>query len=336
MLTFDDEDDILDDVKDAVSIALDELQLEDAYVDDIKLNKLAYLLIQEYNLNVTYGWYKYGAAPYHVDGQVQGQTAFVEAKAPQEIPASDSSRLPDEFGDYRSPVEWAYFYTNTIRDEFIDIVTSETKEYLVKFYDEYAPPDYENLYKESARLQQALDHIKEDPSWITEADYYYSEVKEGLFSVHQEMLLTSDVEEAVKPFSSYMNLLENVLLAAKQSEQLTEAQQEEVENIVNFFYGNAWEWVALLISKQTVRGDNSAVLKQSIDRDLNNLRNNYERELDRLQDKAKARGLWPEHMEELEALEDEDCVIPADKPNSEVVDAWTKAGAEVIMDDNSE
>lgn len=335
MLTLEEEEDILADVEDAVAIALDRVSIDDAEIDDIKLNKLAYFLVQEYNINITYGWFKYGPAPYD-RGDTVASTTYVAPQPEAEVSASGSSRMPNESGKYRSPEEWSYHFTEDIRDEFVKIATTETKTYLVDFYDEYAPPKYEELYKASGRLQQKLDYIKENPQWVNDADRYYSEIKEGLYSVYDEALLVPQLEEAVGPLHNYIQVLEDVLMAAKQQDDLTEAQQQEVSNVVNFFYGSAWEWIALLISKDTVRGDNSARLKQGINSDLDRLRSEYSREIESLQRKAKVKNLIPEHQEELTALREEERVLPADRENGDTIDIWTKAGAEVIMNDGSE
>lgn len=335
MLTLDDENAILDDVEDAVSIALHQMDI-DGYVDDIKLNKLAYFLIQDHHLTITYGWYKYGPAPIQVSDHSSGRTTYVEPESPDEISASDTSRMPESEREYKSPEEWSYYFTDEVPELFTDIVQSETKEYLERFYDSYAPEEYKQLYIYSVRLQRHLDEIKEKRTWVDEGDVYYGDVKRGLFDVYGELLRVNQVDEAADPFSDYTELLQDTLIGAREKERLSEAQQEEVVNVINFFYSAAWEWVALLISWNTARGPNKRKLLRSIDNSLNSLRSDFDRELEGLRTKVGKRGLIPEHVEELEELSDSESVVPPNEPEEEVIEGWTALGAEAISDDGSE
>lgn len=332
MLTFEDEDDLLKDIREGVSIALDEYPGE-GEVDDIKFNKLAYFAIQNYNLDITYGWYKYGPAPDFAN--LGGAVTTVDPTPQQEVQAAATSRIPTINNEYLSPEEYRYYFLEDIRTEFEQIVTTDTKEYLVGFYDEYAPPVYRELYKESAQLQQSLDYIRDNEEWFSESGVYYDEIENGLNNVYRELLQLPNLSESATPYQRYSRLLRDVLIAADSQDELSPEQQQFIGKVIDFFYGAIWEYVALLISKDTVVGENKRELKKSIEDDLQSLRERYNREIESLRTRAEAFNLIPEAVEERQELIEERQELPPIEDSIQIVDAWTSMGAEVIMDDDS-
>lgn len=336
MLTFEEENDLINDIREGAALALEEGELRDeGYIDNIKLNKLAYLAIQEFNLDITYGWFKYGPAP--VDSTSTNETATVSPMTLDQAPAARQSRVPRLDNKYLSPREYCYFFLETIGDEFRQIVQSDTKEYLVQFYDQAAPPDYRELYKESTRLQQTLDEIKENASWHEQREIYQEEIEERLNSVYRELLLMEQFQEAVDAYQRYTRLLKDVIIASGDYEELTAEQQRFVRSVVDFYYGSTWEYVALLVSRETVTGDNKKKLKSSIENDLQYHRDEYDREIESIRDRAQSFGLLPDAVEERKAiLNDNGSNIHSYSTDVDAVDRWTKLGTEVILDANGQ
>lgn len=332
MLTFEDEEDLLDDIREGVAVALHETSFG-GEVDDIKLNKLAFFPIRNFNLHITYGWFKYGPAPYPVDGATRGKVTYIEPKALEEIPAAEVPRIPTIDNDYLSPEEYAYYFLHDIPSEFERIVTTETKEYLEQFYQDYAPEEYKQLYIESARLQQDLDTIRDSDDWFEESERYLDSVEEGLNNVYREILKIPSLSEAVGSFQRYNRLLKDILVAANSQSDLAPEQQRFLRKVIDFFYGSTWEHVALLISQDTVTGDNKKILKKSIEDDLQVIRENYDEDIEGLRERAVKFGLLPEAVEEREHLVEESQELPRQEDETEVVDAWTSLAAEVMMDD---
>jgi len=337
MLTYEDEDDLLEDIREGVSIALERTGLaSEGYVDDIKLNKLAYFAIQEYDLEITYGWFKYGPAPYFPDGTSGRGYSTVSPQSPDGIRASASSRVPTVDDRYLSPVEYSYFYTDDIPDEFRRVVTTDTKEYLVLFYDDHAPPTYRDLYKECARLQQTLDRIEENDEWLNDATTVYDELEAGLQATFAEMLRVDQVSESVSAFNDYKRLLKDVVITARKQGEISPEKQQFLEKLIAFFYGTTWEYTANLISRDTVIGANSQDLAESIEEDLQGLRGRHGRELNSLRERASAFDLLPQAVEMQDDLVEQEETLPPHQRSTEEIDAWSRLGAEVIRDDESE
>ena len=94
MITLGDEDDLLDDIKEGVEIAMQRRGYNSGNIDPIKFNKLTYLAIHEYDIPITYGWYKYGPAP----ANVAHQSITVRPRALNEVPAVKDVKPIDPTG----------------------------------------------------------------------------------------------------------------------------------------------------------------------------------------------------------------------------------------------
>ena len=332
MLTFEEEKDLLNDVREGASIALYESELE-GDIGDIELNKLGFRAIQDFKLNVTYGWFKFGPAPFFVDSETSGEVTTVTPRATQEIQAAESPRIPTVDNTYRSPEEYAFYFLNDIYDEFEEAVTMDAKEYLVLFYERYAPPKYRDLYIESVRFQQDLDRLKEASEWFEESEEQFDAIEKGLSNVYRELLQIPDLSESVEAFQRYSRILKDVLIAANSLDELTAEQQRFIAKLVDFFYGKTWEYPALLISQDTVAGDNKNDLKKASQEDLQTLRDSYDKDVETVRKQASRFDLLPEAVEERKQLVKDQQELPRQEDDPDTIDAWTMLSGEVIMND---
>jgi len=265
MLTYSEECAILDDIQEGAEIAMHREGYSSDAIDPIKVNKLAYFAIREFELNITFGWYKYGPAP--VDTAIRqttgGPSVTLDPKPASEIPASDRSRVPSQRSDHPAPERFADFFQGF--DEFHTILQTETKEYLEEFYEQYAPEAYKPLYLASIRMQRKIDRIAEEPALVRSNDISYHVVSEVANEIYGELLQLPQLSEAAEPFRDYTNVLKDVLAAIESRDELNESVERFVDDFASFFYKSAWTYVALLISKDTVRGENRDRLLDSID-----------------------------------------------------------------------
>src|SRR6056297_1135885 len=296
MITLGDEDDLLDDIKEGVEIAMQRRGYNSGNIDPIKFNKLTYLAIHEYDIPITYGWYKYGPAP----ANVAHQSITVRPRALNEVPAVKEPRVQSINFDYRSPEEYSYYFSEDL-EEFKNVLEKPTKEYLVQFYFDYAPDKYRDLYIASAELQQILDQIKTDASWHNENEEYVTLLTERFPRVIHEVESNPVLHESLKSMESYEQLLMSVVTAASSQDEISESQQRFVKRVVDYFYGGAWNYVALLISRDTVElspGENKSKLRNSIEENLRELRNQFDTELVRIEERAEQFNLVSERSTE--------------------------------------
>jgi hypothetical protein len=285
MITLGDEDDLLKDIEEGVEIAIHRLGYDADAVDPIKFNKLGYLAIHEFDLPITYGWYKFGPAPVNT----ATQSVNIRPAPPNGIVAADEPRLTDINLDNRSPEEYSYHFTDDLQ-EFDRILETPTKDYLVRFYFEHAPDRFRDLYVASVELQQVLDDIESDPSWHEEGTEYLDLLRTRFPRVISEVRATPVLEESVSAIEAYGTLLTDIVETAVERPALTEAQQRFLGRVVRFFYGGAWKYVALLVSRETVDlspGTNQDRLRNNIDEDIRQLRTEYDQELNRLAERAE-------------------------------------------------
>lgn len=285
MITLGDEDDLLEDIKNGVEIAMSRRGYDADDIDPIKFNKLAYLAIQEYDLPITYGWYKYGPAPVNV----AHQSANTAPRPAAEIAAVDEPRINDVNYDIRSPEEYSYFY-NEDCEEFEHIMETPTKEYLVEFYFAFAPEQYRDLYISVAEFQQVLDRLKDGTGWHNEATKTLNTLTERYRRVMHEVEENPVLDESIEPMNAYEKLLTEILATATDIPNISESQQRFIGRVIDYFYGGVWKYVSLLISRDTVKlspGENKRKLLNSIEEDLRNIRTEYDDELRGLRERGQ-------------------------------------------------
>lgn len=319
-----DESDLIEDIKEGIGIALSWREAPASSIDSIKLNKLAYIAIKRLEVPITFGWYKYGPAP--VD--LQYSETAVSSKTREECEAPDESRIPQR--DYYSPLEYAYFF-DTELDEFGHILQAPTKEFLVSFYEREAPEPYKQLYIKSAQLQQVLDEISDDDSWHDDAETYHREVSHRAGELMRELMGIDSLRKARDPFRLYIRFLKKVLANASTADTISPSQQRFVKRIIDYYYGSAWKYVALMISEDTAHlspGDNQDKLLTSIENDKQETRSDYEGDLNGFEGRATALNI-------IGKAENEEANNKTDRNLSdrEFVEPWTQASAEAIGED---
>jgi hypothetical protein len=302
MLTPGDEESLLMDIKEGIQYALylgkqegrfseDEIRL-----DKIRLNKLQYIVNEDRNFGLTFGWYKYGPAPEDVTSD--HDTSLVPTPG-SEISNLEETRLPTS--DYYSTEEFAYYFISELGEEFDKIVIAEnTKEYLEDFYAKYGPKDryaarYTDLYIASVRLQQTLDKIKDNGSWHKESTRYYYELEKRFTPVINEIGKREELEHTAEPLREYQKELTSVIAEADTMEELSSGQDAFISNAVRKFYSTIWDFVAQEISLETMRGDNVDSLRPSVEATVETYRGgSWENELDSIRDRRGYFDLDPD------------------------------------------
>jgi hypothetical protein len=339
MLTSGDEESLLLDIKEGIQYALylgvqegrfteDEIRL-----DRIRLNKLQYIVNEDRELGLTFGWFKYGPAP----EDVTTDTGVALTPRPGDAIAQlDESRLPGR--DHLSTEGFAYYFLRELGDEFDRIVTAaETKAYLLEFYDEYAPEDeyaarFADLYGHSVRLQQTLDVIGGGEEWHRNSTELYYELGERFIPVIEEIATFGALEHTLAPLDEYRALLTSIVSEADAVDELSSAQQAFVESAVRKFYSTVWDFVGQEISLETMRGENVDEFRPEVELDAERYRNgSWRAELESLAERRESVGLAPE-IEDVEELGTEKSGGNGQSLDDETIESISEMGAEVIHD----
>lgn len=273
-------------------------------LDKIRLNKLQYIVNNDRDLGLTFGWFKYGPA---VEDSTTATGIEFSPQSEDAIPQLAESRLPSK--DYLTTEEFAYYFLRELGDEFDEIVTAkETKVYLEDFYDDYAPTDdyaarFTNLYKASARLQQTLDKIADGDEWHQNSTEYYYDLDRKFLPVSEELAKLESLEHTLEPLEAYRRLLTSIIAEADAAEELTTVQQAFINNAVRKFYNTIWDYVAQEISLETMRGENVAELRPGVEAAAETYREgSWKTELESLARRRASVGLEPQ-IDDMEALD---------------------------------
>lgn len=340
MLTPGDEESLLMDIKEGIQYALYLGKQEGRFTEDeirldkIRLNKLQYIVNEDRDLGLTFGWFKYGPAP----EDVTTDTGVELGPRPgDDIAHLGESRLPSK--NHLSTEAFAYYFLRDLGDEFDRIVTTEdTKVYLEDFYDEYAPKDeyaarFADLYKASARLQQTLDAIGDGTDWHQNSTEYYYELDKKFIPVSEEIAKHEPLKHTLEPLEEYRKLLTSIISEADAKEELSSSQQAFINNAIRKFYNTVWDFVGQELSLNTMRGENVDELRPGVETNAEKYReSSWKAELNSLARRRESVGLEPkiEDIEELESggneQDDEQSL------DEEMVKRVSEMGVEVIND----
>jgi hypothetical protein len=323
MITYNEERALVEDIKEGIEIALYDRGYSEDTLDTIKFNKLVYFAITEFDLNITYSWYKFGPSAVEMT-DANGLVADMSPNSPSNITAADRPRVPSEKHNHQTPERYAEFYLNL--DEFDTIIQAKTKEYLLDFYEEYAPEEYKSLYMACIPLQQTLDKIATEGYWSADGTQDVKQLSDQTNRVYGEILERPALSESVQAFQGYKKFIKNLVTEAASKEEITERQQKFIGESVGFFYNSAWKYTALYISKDTVQGDNSSRLIDSIDGELSVISDRYFDDLERLESNSGLFGLRPRSKR----ITDNHDEYKLSTSRSSNVDQWTKISSEVI------
>jgi len=268
-------------------------------IDTIRLNKLQYIVNQDRDLGLTFGWFKYGPAPEDV---TTGAGVDLSPRPGDSIPYLDESRLPSK--DYLSTEGFAYYFLRELDDEFDAIVTAEeTKVYLEEFYDTYAPRDeyasrFADLYKASSRLQQTLDMIGDGKEWHQNSTDVYYNLDQEFLMITEEIANHDSLEHTLEPITEYRNILLSIISEADAEEQLSNIQQAFINNSIRKFYNSIWDFVAHEISLLTMRGENVDALRPGVEIQVEKYRDGaWKAELESLAERRSSVGFHPDFDE---------------------------------------
>lgn len=301
-------------------------------LDKIRLNKLQYIVNEERDLGLTFGWFKYGPAPEDVS---TGTEIDLGPRSGEDIAHLNESRLPSK--DYLSTEAFAYYFLRELGEEFVKIVTADgTKTYLEEFYSEYGTEDesaagFTDLYKASARLQQTLDTIGDGGEWHQNSTEFYYELDQMFLCVTEEIAKHESLERTLEPFEEYRRLVTSIISEAGAEEEVSATQQAFINNTIRKFYNTIWDFVAQEISLETMRGENIDELRPDVEANVEKYRQgSWEDEIESLETRRGVIGLEPD-LDDLEELGSEGNEIHDDQSVDEkMIKQISEMGAEVI------
>lgn len=288
MVTPWEEDQLLHDVMDGLRVAIHESNVNVDHLNSIKLNKLVYFAAREFDLPVTYSWFKYGASL----SDTSVDTEYIEPVSLDELPNPGGPRIGQEW-EYPSPREYEYFFLENVDLEHI--FSETTKDYLEEFYHGYAPEEFAELYADSAVLQKTIDEILDMDldDFNSRLSEISDQVQEEVRELNIELIMHEEIDDGlVDKFTAYTEVLleifENI---SREGDEIDSEQFAALRSVLKFYYSHAWKYVALDISEKTVTGPSERDLLKATVNELDKLEKNLEHDIQNVRQRCVDSGL---------------------------------------------
>lgn len=279
------------------------------YEDNLKINKLAYALIHEYNMPAVRTWYKYGQyAPYDaltpaaIDiGPVSELGEYVYTNWQQDVKVRDLVETLQEF-DLRSIFEMDIF------------------EFLKENYMNWAPDDFEEIYLASTNVIRVLEEINTTPLGNIEDRItdWRETVKEASMDIRY-LIQKLDCFSAttIDRIDQFFSLLEDALISIDTNSQTTtENEFTTLLGARETYHEFVWPFAAMSISIREIKGpDDETDYYESTGEDIQS-------ELERTS-KTHLKG-WKRELEDeslLPTIDQRQSVVQAGKNIGSLVDS---------------
>lgn len=295
MTTSWDERQVLRDIVDGVSAFVEAQELDHTKLDPIKFNKLLYLTVEHFELPVTYRWYKYGSdfTPHRISVNDVHSTPL------DELPSPDTPRINTIGGNQPPSPRDVKEFLEANGTEIEHLFEDDTKAYLRRFYEDYAPESLAPMYAACAVFQKTLDCVghAEDMDRGSAVVEYVDTLLAELETLTREVRKCPDVADVDELYVDYADLLKDVLVTVEDMDgDLTPAQDDLLRELVEFFYNRAWLVVALKIAVENTEGQSTREWRKILVQRFNTQIDSYERDLQSLRKQCERSGLVADEL----------------------------------------
>jgi hypothetical protein len=283
----------------------------DRDITKLEEEKLAFLLIDEFDLDLTYSWYIAGA-----NIKVGNDTVSTGPTGPAGPSLTDDEQRVD-FGGVSAQVDddrvqtfTDYLASETLFDDYElrKMWYTQRHEFLHDFYDEFAPEAYEEAYFASTEIRRRLANLDEDRGrqagntslsqfGVDEQPLLLSSDEESfrhtVSELHFALARNEDLSETTESVTVGTDLIERTLDRLTRVQPSTDEQWKLIEELSEFFFYTVWRLPALVVSIQTAQGPNAGELRVQHGRKLNRFEDEMQRKHDNLRDRLADADLLP-------------------------------------------
>lgn len=292
MVTPWEENQILKDILEGLGAAMHEKDLDERDLTQVKLNKLLYFAINNFKLPITYSWFKFGVS---LDANSQVDTRKVVIQPLDAFRNPTEPRIQRPGTRYYSPEEYYYYFRDDV-SELESIFEDDSKEYLITFYENYAPPEYQTIYTQNALLQKAIDAVRNSEQPGTHASEIIDDADQAIKSLNYELMTNELFDDVVDYHLNYVDLLRDTLAtSADLGDEMTDSQESLLVELIDFYYSHSWKFITLAISEDTAQGPNRRELVSGTLDEMSALEKTYEDELSVLRELCEIEDLLPYH-----------------------------------------
>lgn len=260
-----------------IESALDHV-LEDLGLDkdqsSVKPEKYVYLTVRHFSNEgdepVTYSWFKWGASALAGPGGGKtSKTLETNASSAEKIIRTDLSEIEEviKAGDHRLPIETWW--------------NEERLDFLERFYEEYAPEEYRDLYLSNIGIQRDIDFVQNvvqrEADLIGESTY--RSVCNNTNGLEQAIQRIDNVDEDYPVASYFTELFRDTVLTLVElsGEDIGTGHKTATSELVSLYRELVWPMIAHQLSLQSARGPNIDAIHEWSNRNHDRLSENFQK-----------------------------------------------------------
>ncbi|MEZ3145233.1 hypothetical protein [Halobaculum sp. MBLA0143] len=308
---FADERELRADVHAAVERALNRtLEGRDRKGTNVELEKLAFLVIDEFDLELTYSWYIAGActATGRSSTDRQGPDGPSGPSLTDDRTRVDFGDVTAEIDDDRTQKFTNYLASETLFDDYElrDVWYTGRHEFLSDFYEACAPERYTDAYLAATEIRRHLKALADDDQTNNRSLLEYTSGEQPLLDdeteeafrlsvsdLHLALARDDDLSETTAVVTEGTDLIERTLDRLTRVEPTAGEERDLIEELSEFFFFYVWRLPALVISIQTATGPNAGELRVREARELDGFPETVRRRRDDLAEHLHDARLLP-------------------------------------------
>lgn len=307
------------------------------FANKVKVQKLLFFAIDEYDLPITYSWYLAGAVVPNRDigpQSLQGPqseptgptgpslssqsndnssaTADSEEIDPILFSQTDSQQAetpPYDLTEYVPHDELDRFFRQKVPEVWQD----KTMRFLQNFYQAKAPEEYRLLYIESTHIRTHLQELRdvldqyvtgETPD--TEIGAIRNSIELSISDLHYYIRQNEELTETFEIVVEGTDLIEDATMCLDNmdSSSYTQKHVAAIESLKEFFFYYVWKYPCLLISQITATGPQAEELTQRREQTYETFGEDVLNQRSELTDELSSLGLVPSY-DDYQGFEDE-------------------------------
>lgn len=217
------------------------------YPDNIKINKLAFLAIEDLGLPLVRTWYKYGQYEPYISLRAEELNP-----SPLKQPDKKVAVTPTGKEITRKTI---YGYLQAQEKEIRKMWAMEFFEFMKYNYEQHAPKEFKDEYLNNTDILEILENVflqRGDP-WEN-----YESFKIHSMNLRYELdsneMIPNSIFNHVKEF---LYSFEDALIAFEGSEEATQEQLNLLRSSRNVYHNYIWALPTIVLSKQHVVGPSS-------------------------------------------------------------------------------
>ncbi|WP_248518017.1 hypothetical protein [Salinarchaeum laminariae] len=242
------------------------------YDSNLKINKLAYAAIDEFDLPLLRTWYKYGQyEPY-------------EELRPKSLSIGDNAEDAYVPSGLKTDVTQADIKQYLLDRDLRSVFEQDKFEFLVENYEDWDPEPYTDAYIASTKIIQVLEKLDNSNSEtiIAQVGDLRDDFKQASIDLRYNLdtidAFGEDIHEHAK---SYLMNLEDALVKIDETSDVTEDQVETIQEASQVYHESVLPWAAMIISIDRADGPPESLpqFRKSGKRRLNDRKKTYDTHL---------------------------------------------------------